>query len=273
VKPDHAQTNLQLYNQLTSLGWDEPALVLVRDAYGLASQLFSGQVRPTGKTFISHLVGTASVLASVGEDPTVVTAGLLHAAYAQGEFGDGSRGFSPHKRRTLVEVAGTDAECLVTAYTHTTWHPSMLAGLAANLDAELREVVLIRLANEVDDWADGGLRYYASDPAWRASLDQLKAIADRLGVPLMAEALQRAGAFDASVEVPAVLVRPTQASYLLPPRSYRPRLIVATRSVLQGATARRIISAARRWARRFPLARPVRDLIVPPGRRRGPTPR
>ena len=160
VKPNHAQTNLQLYNQLTSLGWDEPALVLVRDAYGLASQLFSGQVRPTGKTFISHLVGTASVLASVGEHPTVVAAGLLHAAYAEGEFGDGSRGFSPHKRRTLVEAAGTYVECLVAVYTHLPWHPSLLAGLAANLDAEPREVVLIRLANEVDDWADGGLRYY-----------------------------------------------------------------------------------------------------------------
>ena len=60
-----AQTNIQLLNQLHREGYSADDLHLVRVAYRFAMDLFSGQFRASGKTFIAHLVGTASVLGSL----------------------------------------------------------------------------------------------------------------------------------------------------------------------------------------------------------------
>src|SRR5689334_15793117 len=114
--PEVAQTNLQLYNQLTAGGWSERDVARVRDAYVFACELFSGMVRPNGKQMVSHLVGTASALAAVDERPALVTAGLLHAAYDLGEFGDGTRGIKDVKRDAMVGAVGAEVEALVAAY-------------------------------------------------------------------------------------------------------------------------------------------------------------
>src|SRR5215469_10044102 len=74
----YAQTNIQLYNQLAELGYTAEDARRVHRAYGLAMQLFTGSYRGSGRPFLSHLVGTASVLASVRAPIEVVTAGLLH---------------------------------------------------------------------------------------------------------------------------------------------------------------------------------------------------
>ena len=60
----YAQTNIQLFNQLRRDGYSKTDLDLVRDAYELAMVLFSGRFQPSGKSFIAHVVGTASILAS-----------------------------------------------------------------------------------------------------------------------------------------------------------------------------------------------------------------
>ena len=61
----YAQTNIQLYNQLAELGYTAEDVRRVHRGYGLAMQLFTGSYRGSGRPFLSHLVGTASVLASV----------------------------------------------------------------------------------------------------------------------------------------------------------------------------------------------------------------
>ncbi|MGB5708108.1 MAG: hypothetical protein WBM41_14910 [Arenicellales bacterium] len=77
---DVAQTNLQLYNRLQELDYSHQALGDLRDTYDLARELFSGLYRPSGKTFIAHLVGTASILAECRVSIEVIKAGLMHAA-------------------------------------------------------------------------------------------------------------------------------------------------------------------------------------------------
>ena len=58
-----AQTNIQLFNQLRRDAYSDGDLNLVRHAYESAMVLFSGRFQPSGKSFIAHVVGTASILA------------------------------------------------------------------------------------------------------------------------------------------------------------------------------------------------------------------
>ena len=78
--PCYAQTNIQLLNQLHRANYTADDLHLVRTAYELAMRLFCGQFRASGKTFIAHLVGTASVLGSLRVGAALIAVGLLHAA-------------------------------------------------------------------------------------------------------------------------------------------------------------------------------------------------
>lgn len=121
----------------------------VRTAYEFAIRLFSGRHRTCGRPFVEHLVGTASVLERYGADLDVIQAGLLHAAYEQGEF-PSKRG----RREALRNVIGARAEELVHGYSDMDW--KRVPDEAT--DGE-RDVVLIRVANEIDECGDRGLRY------------------------------------------------------------------------------------------------------------------
>ena len=74
----YAQTNIQLYRQLAELGYPSTDVSRVHRGHSLAMKLFTGLFRGSGRPFLAHLVGTASVLASVRVPIEVVTAGLLH---------------------------------------------------------------------------------------------------------------------------------------------------------------------------------------------------
>ena len=60
----YAQTNIQLFDQLQHEGYTEDELNVIRDTYALATRLFTGLFRPSGKTFVAHAVGIASILGS-----------------------------------------------------------------------------------------------------------------------------------------------------------------------------------------------------------------
>jgi len=83
----------------------------------LLINLFIGVLRSSDKTFLAHLVGTASILVDLKAPVEVVTAGLLHAAYATGEFGDGGRGITDSKRAQLERAFGQKIEEYVYGYT------------------------------------------------------------------------------------------------------------------------------------------------------------
>jgi (p)ppGpp synthase/HD superfamily hydrolase len=166
-----AQTNLQLYRQLSERKTTAPDLAAVRCAYELAASLFQGVYRASGKPFIAHLVGTASVLVQDGAPPPLVLAGLLHAAYVQGDFGDGPPGATVARRRKVGEAIGADAEQLVARYTTLPWHVGDLSAhrdLPASLEPLDRDVLRIRLANEVEELVDFGPLYHRDAESRRA---------------------------------------------------------------------------------------------------------
>ncbi len=185
-----AQTNLQLYAQLHRLGFTPAQMLQVRDGYEFATALFAGQFRGSGKPFVAHLVGTASVLAAVGAPPDVVVAGLLHAAYEQGDFGLARW---RHRRARVRAALGPTVEALVWRYNERPWTPAEVVRIRANptlLSPMDRQIVLMRLANELDDNLDLAMLYCAAEKdAFRDCRDDMVALAHAISGIALANAL------------------------------------------------------------------------------------
>lgn len=158
---EFAQTNLQLRRQMAAQDYSSDAVARVDEAYRLAACLFSAQYRNTGKPFIAHLVGTASILASHAASTDSLVAGLLHAAYMTGDFGfhPGQRG-SSRQRAWLRERIGNAAEERIASYDRLRWNAQTLADISQrynSLDTLTREVLQVRLANTYEDFMDGAM--------------------------------------------------------------------------------------------------------------------
>jgi (p)ppGpp synthase/HD superfamily hydrolase len=239
AKASYAQTNLQLYAELRAAEYSAAHIDCIRAAYELAMALFTGRYRGSGKPFLAHLVGTASILASMHVRAPVVAAGLLHAAYTQGDFGNGWSGASPEKRERLRVAVGAEVEDLIGRYRSLRWHsltiPEIHDGLEA-LGPPEREVLLVRLANELEDHLDLGVLYCADAGRRRdhvrASLILCVDMAKRLGFPQLADALARAFRETLSADVPMALRREDSSSFVVAPASYRLRWPVRLRRLL-----------------------------------------
>jgi HD domain len=202
-----AQTNLRLYEELRQAGRDPAEIVAVRRAYDLAARLFAGQYRASGKPFVAHLVGVASILGRLGERGALVVAGILHAAYDQGIFPGWRRRVTEAKRAAVRAVAGEEAERLVIGY-----HRHV---------EDDRDVVVMRLANELEDLVDLAGAYSAKpfDQAERAA-----ALATELGHPSLAEALTRAARDNRGADLPAGLASSRHRSFLVEPATHREKI-------------------------------------------------
>jgi hypothetical protein len=98
----YAQTNIQLFNQLhCNRYYSDTDLKSICNAYSFARKLFAGLVRGSGKPFMCHLVGTASILASLNAPIQVVTAGLLHASYIYGQLATTEEDRFPNAKKQL----------------------------------------------------------------------------------------------------------------------------------------------------------------------------
>lgn len=200
-----AQTNLALYRRLHDLGYAPADLLEIRRAYELATELFAGRFRACGRPFVTHLVGTASILAAIGMSRAVVAAGLLHAAYEQGDFG-----FTRwrHRRDRVRALVGAEVEDLVHGYDALEWNAETIARTSAalgSLDDKSRTIVLMRLANELDDHADFARELSGEcEPQTEMDRENIVELATRLHQPELAAALRHAfnGAGDAAWLVP-----------------------------------------------------------------------
>ncbi|MBN9415211.1 hypothetical protein ABS71_02420 [bacterium SCN 62-11] len=209
-----AQTNLQLYAQLPP-----SQLPAVAAAYELATQLFSGQFRASGKPFLAHLVGTASILAQLGRSLEEITTGLLHAAYDNGDFGANSGS----KREEVRGVIGELAESYLETYSSLPWDPDRYPASDSPLE---RAALVVRVANELEDLLDGSLAWVGPQRAakMQARIEPTARLADRLELPELARALRQIQPCQ-----PASSNRP-ESSYTLAPRTYaRVAEIVAKR--------------------------------------------
>jgi len=230
----YAQTNVQLFNQLRSEGYSDNEPAFIRDAYEFAMRIFSGLYLPSGKPFIDHLVGTASVLVSLHAPVQVVAAGLMHAAYLHGDFGSVKIGISNAKRAQLRRVVGDEVEEYIARYDRLLLTPRDISLLQDTLD-QLgpidRYVVLMRLANELEHHLDfGGLYFTQNEKRQRGHQrymesrgPQLVQLAERLGFRSLAAEMEMAFRNVAAVELPLepCIRCEYNVAYLIAPRSYR----------------------------------------------------
>jgi hypothetical protein len=228
----HAQTNVQLWAQLAEQYPEEELSTAVR-AYELAARLFSGRYRASGNTFVAHLIGTASILASIGASMNVVAGGLLHAAYPAGDFGTRTTGVSPRKRDVVRAAVGPEVERYVHRFAVLRWTPHTIPSIAASLDRLDpldTETLVMRLANVLDVHLDRGILYYVHAEDRRRELQAtgpaLIDIAARVCPPLAGE-LRAVLAELATATVPAPLRRSWGAPRLLVPASCRRRASIA----------------------------------------------
>jgi hypothetical protein len=212
AQPLHiAQTIVQLLDQLDTIGYEPEALLKVRDAYMVAAQLFAESFRGSGRPFLAHLVGTASILAAYGANPALIAASLHHASYAHGRFPEEIRGVAA-MRRWLRRRVGDMVEGLVLAYS--TLDPQAVEpDRLDDMPIAAAQAVLIRMANAIED-RQGDHNYFDSS-AWlsesndlvQRSMPVFAAVADRLGYGAMTAILQDACA-RAKTDRPKASVQP-----------------------------------------------------------------
>lgn len=226
----YAQTVLQLNSQLRSAGFSRSDQVEIIQAYALAAELFSARFRGCGKTFVSHLVGTASILAAHQAPMRVIVAGLLHAAYEQGDFGHSLRRGQAVDRVEMIAAIGVDAERLVDGYARMPWTAHAIKSYRreiGDLSVFRRELLFIRMANELEDHLNLSVAY-CSDRV--ARLDRLQ----NIGKTMICLAYEL-GFSNLSTEMDEVFTENQREetcyegltlgskSYLMPPRSFRRR--------------------------------------------------
>ncbi len=189
-----------MFRQLIAAGWSSADIARLGRSHALALRLFAGRHRGNGKPFICHLAGTASIAATFEMAPDAVLAALLHAAYQQGRWPRGE-----DRRAAVIAAAGPAVEALVDAYTRLPW--------PARLEEAPPVVLLLRLANELEDHLDGAMAF-AQKPPVVAGSEEAKsfiAMAVALGKPALGAALETA--FADMPEVPDVLRSQHDLSY------------------------------------------------------------
>ena len=226
-----AQTYPQFAVQLANAGWSSAELTSVRTAFDLAASLFTAAERGSGKPFIDHLVGTASGVLLGGGSTDAVVAALLHSVYDQGDFGDGRTGAQAVRRRRIASVVGAGVEDLVFRYHRLGWGPAVAANAVANVGGASepeRAVLLMRVANEVDDAVDGGLVLSGKEhlPGYGAQVHEAAvALAERVGTRDFAS-LARRELLGEPPAFPPELIVGAVASRVRMPASARLRLRV-----------------------------------------------
>ena len=239
----YAQTNLQLYNQLGGAGYSVADLSLVRDAYELATVLFAGRFQPSGKSFIAHVVGTASVLASLRLPARVVAAGLLHNVFVNGDFGGGRRGISTARHGKIMSVLGPEVAEYAARFPDLHWksHTVQLARVNPDQLALVdRNVLFIKLADHLEHLLDLDLLYY-SEPIRRYYMNDaslVSELAEKFGLSAFAVELRETLAAVQVVELPLELPvqRIKDSSFVIVPASCCRRFTVVL--------AQRLISRA-----------------------------
>lgn len=225
-----AQTNLQLYQQLSEQGFSQEDLEYMHQAYHLAVQLYPFLYRCNGKEHLAHAVGTASILCSLQQRVPVIAAGLLHAAYSQGEFPSLRKGPTKSNRHFIRNILGQETEEHIARYFHLNWDKQSLKEVQehfGDLSIRDRDSLLIRLADNLEKCVDLGVLFTSKGAGPKRSIQTNGPIkvelARKLGYPALAGQLQVAHETILNAEIPSILCygNGAQKDFLLVPLSYR----------------------------------------------------
>lgn len=244
----YAQTNIQLFNQLRHDGYANIELNLIRDAYELAIQLYSGYFIGSGRTQIAHVVGTASILGALHLPVEVVAAGLIHNVYDNGDFGDGRKGAFDARRRQIRQAVGAAVEEYVYRFPTI---KRVVVSFARQLSSQVisharkeldsldpvdRQVLVIVLAEKLDHVLNH--EYTGRHPP------RVREMAEQVGFPTLATELEQALSNTPVPPTDEALNR----SGIITPRSYRKRLWIILRPKLSRSLSRvRSALNIRKW--------------------------
>ena len=170
-------------------------------------------------------------------------AALVHAAYMEGDFGDGRRNRTPRKQAEVRAVLGAPAEALVAQYCEWPWRTRMpeLRDHGAGVLAEWeRPLAFLRLANEVEEHVDFANDYCPEHAAGVFPLADVPRCAKYLGRDELSGLAQALAAEIAGHTVPESLQFTTRASAMVAPRSLDTRLPLRLRH-FAGRVRRRLV--------------------------------
>ena len=245
-----AQTPNELAVALQLRGTSDATMSAVRTAIDTATELHPSQFRASGRPFLCHLIGTASVVAAHDGQEACISAAVLHAAYSHGSFPDGTSGMTSTHRRWLALRVGDDIEALVAAYHRFSPSESNLRSFAIRpvpVGDHDRTMLLLRAANEIDDHLDGECSSTAKGRGWLQSAAGVEALADAssfCGLESIACSLRAAHDSASTTASPSAFVRANDRSFSIPtPVSNLgdvpwTRLVAATGRDVRGAMQR-----------------------------------
>lgn len=153
-------------NQAVAVDLSQEDLSRLRSAFDFCQLLADGIYRAQGIPLLNHLVRTASIVLNQTNSVDVVITALLHAAFVVDKFDHSTR--TPDleiKRKDIRRLFGNEIEHLLLAYEKMAWyHKKALQHylqVHASLSQEMKNLLLIRLANELEDHLDFAMAYTA----------------------------------------------------------------------------------------------------------------
>jgi len=203
MRPEElVQTRSALLDLACARGYAPHEVAAIAHYCDIAAVLVNGGYRPCGRPFVSHLIGTAGVLARYGFRVEVVVAGLLHAAYTH------CPELPPTGKssiETVCEVLGgadSPVERRVRAYSRVGGRLRSIASWldrTGDLGVGDAEIVAMVAANEVDMAFGGEFRYTMRDDSLRSEERELiLRVCALLGVPGLPATLDAAPALPAA---------------------------------------------------------------------------
>jgi hypothetical protein len=204
-----AQTNLELCIQMEEMGYTPRDIEVVHDAYMFSIDKIFSMFRGSGKPFINHLVGVASIMVLDKQSVTMIQAALMHALY-QNRVEFGKYNNLDEKRELLKTAFGSEVDDLIWRYTQF----EMVAIEQINMNdlAQLEEVLILRIADEVEDLTSFGFMFhgrkedgetvkgsglYRKGEKMKQS-NKIVAITQLLGLPRLQEAVEHWYGFESS---------------------------------------------------------------------------
>jgi (p)ppGpp synthase/HD superfamily hydrolase len=219
-----AQTYPQLINQLLARGETEANLQALKSAFDLAQAFSDGIYRAQGVPLINHLVRTASILVEEDQPMPVIIAGLLHAGCLLHKFDHSSRSQLIAKPLSVMfRQLGAEVTRLVAHYPDLHWYnPAALTTHIENvqrMDEGTRQLVIIQLANELEDNLDLAICYSAEQRQHlrlNSYYDECITLAKALELDFIARHLEIIKQLQLSANIPSFLQRPYKQSYEMP---------------------------------------------------------
>jgi hypothetical protein len=152
-----AQTNLELCIQMEEMGYSVNEIETVHQAYLFNIDKVYSMYRGSGKPFINHLVGVASIMVSDKQPVVIIQAALMHALYQNRvEFGQNNN--LENKRLLLKTKFGSEVDDLIWRYTQ--FEMLSIDQIDTNEIDQYKDVLILRIADEVEDLTSYGMMFH-----------------------------------------------------------------------------------------------------------------